>query len=85
MDFDPSILKVDEKPSRNINTYYIRNTSTKDSKYINIYSLNLLCLIIGEIDGSIEWSSTEEKIVIDTFIKNVWMSLNITLENNRWQ
>ena len=41
----------------------------KDCKYINIYSLNILCLIIGEIDGSIEWSSTDEKIEMKTFKK----------------
>ena len=41
--------------------------SNERFKYVSIHSLNLLRLIIGKTDESIEWSSTEEKIKINTF------------------
>ena len=53
-DFDPSLLKIDNKSYKNINTYYTGYITMNDSKYVNIHSVNPLCLIIGQADGSIE-------------------------------
>ena len=60
-DFDRSLLKIDKKWYKNINTYYIGYITKKNSGYVNIHSVNPLYLIIGEADGSIEYSSTKEK------------------------
>ena len=64
--FDPSLLKIDKKSYKNINTYYIGYITMKDSKYVIIHSVNPLYLIISEAYGSIECSSIEEKIEINT-------------------
>ena len=53
-DFDSSLLKIDKKSSKNIviyNTGYI--TIKKIDDYENIYNLNPLYLMIGEVIGYI--------------------------------
>ena len=57
-DFDSSLLKTDKKSFKNTGIYYIEYITIKDSKYMNIYSVNPLYLIIGEADGSIEEKNT---------------------------
>ena len=52
-DFDPSLLKIDKKTCRSIDTYYIGYISVKDSYYVKINSINPLYLIISEADGYI--------------------------------
>ena len=52
-DFNPNLLKIDKKAYRNYIIYYIGYITMKDSKNVNITSVNLLYLIIGETDGSI--------------------------------
>ena len=52
-DFDPSLLKIDKKSYKNIGTYYIGYITMKDSDHIKINSVNPLCIIINEVDGSI--------------------------------
>ena len=49
--FDSNLNK---KSYKNINIYYIGYITMKDSKYVNIDSVNSLYLIIGEVDGFIE-------------------------------
>ena len=60
-DFDSSLLKIDKKSHKNIGIYNIGCiTIKKINDYENINSLNSLYLIIGEADGYIQCSSTEE-------------------------
>ena len=59
--FDPTLIQIDKKSYKNIGIYhigYITIKSIKDCKNIN--SVNPLYLMIGEVDGYIECSSTEE-------------------------
>ena len=50
-DFDPNLLKIEKKSYKNINIYYIRCITMKDSDYVKIKSVNPLYLIISEVDG----------------------------------
>ena len=60
-DFDSSLLKIDKKSHKNIGIYNIGYiTIKKINDQENINSLNSLYLIIGEEDGYIECSFTEE-------------------------
>ena len=53
--FNPDLQKNKNKMSyKNIGIYYIEYITIKDSKYVNIHSVNPLYIIIGEVDGSIE-------------------------------
>ena len=54
------LLKIDKKLYKNIDIYYIGYVSMKDSKYVNIRSVNLLYFLVDVVDGSIE-----EKIEIN--------------------
>ena len=52
-DFDPNLLKLDKKSSKNVAIYYyIGYITKKDACKIN--SGNPLYLIVGEVDGFIE-------------------------------
>ena len=42
--FDPNNIKIDENSYKNILIYYIGYVRIKDSKYLNIYSVNTLSL-----------------------------------------
>ena len=46
--FDPNKIKIDEKSSKNILTYYIGYVTIKDSKCVKISSANPLYLILSE-------------------------------------
>ena len=59
--YDPNLLKVDEKSYKNIDIYYIEYITMKDSDYVKINSVNPLYLIIDEVDGHFE-----EKMEINT-------------------
>ena len=52
--FDPNLLRIDKKSFKNIDIYYIRYITMKDSDYVKINSVNPLYLIINELDGYIE-------------------------------
>ena len=77
--FNPSLLKIDKKSYKNIGVYYIGYINMKDSDHVEINSVNLLYLIIGEVDGYIEEnnrnkyltfaSTDEDKIVLEKYIK----------------
>ena len=59
-DFDSCLLKIDKKSYKNIDIYYIGYiTIKKIDDYENIYSVNLLYLMIGKVDGHIERSFAE--------------------------
>ena len=53
-DFDPNLLKIDKKPYKNINIYYIGYITMQDSDYVKIKSVNPLYLIVSEVDGHIK-------------------------------
>ena len=49
--FDPNNVKVGKKSYRNILIYYIGYVTIKDSKYVNIYSVNSPYLIFRKLSG----------------------------------
>ena len=53
-DFDSNLLKIGKRPYKNIDIYYIRHITMKDSNYVKINIVNPLYLIISEVDGYIE-------------------------------
>ena len=57
--FDPNLIKINKKSYKNIGICNIGYITKKDEYKIN--SVNPLYLLVGEIDGFIECSSTEEK------------------------
>ena len=59
-DFHSNLLKIDKTSCKNIDIYYIGYVTMKDSKYVDIHSVNPLYFIVDELDGSIE-----EKIEIN--------------------
>ena len=77
-DFDPNLLKINKKKYTNIDIYYIGYITVKDSKYVNIPTVNPLYLVIGEADGSIEYSSTEEQNV------NKYLLLQIQIKTKKY-
>ena len=60
-DFDSNLLKIDKKSYKNINTFYIRYITMKDSDYVKINNINSLYIIIDKVDGSFDCNSIEEK------------------------
>ena len=59
-EFDSNLLKIDKKLCKDIDIYYIGYiTIKKIDDYENIYSVNLLYLMIGKVDGHIERSFAE--------------------------
>ena len=53
-DFHLNLLKIDKTSYKNIDIYYIGYVAMKDSKYVDIHSVNPLYFIVDELDGSIE-------------------------------
>ena len=54
-DFDPNLIKIDEKPYNNVGTYHIGYITIKSiGDCENINSVNPLYLMIGEVDGYIK-------------------------------
>ena len=52
--FDPNLLKIDQKSYKNIDIYCNGYITMKDSEYVKSNSLNPLYLIINEVDGYIK-------------------------------
>ena len=69
-DFDPNLLKIDKKSYKNTNIYHIGYITIKDSDYLKIKSVNLLCLIISEVDGYIEEKNRNKYLIFDSADKN---------------
>ena len=51
-EFDSNNFRLDEKLYKNI--YYIAYVTIKDSKYVKMYSVNLLYLVFNTINGYFE-------------------------------
>ena len=65
-DFNSNLLKIDKKPYKNIDIYYMAYIAMKDFDNVNINSVNPLYMIIDKEDGYIEWNSIEENVEITT-------------------
>ena len=52
--FEPNNVKIDEKSYKNFLIYYIGYVTIKDSKYVNINSVNSLCLIFDKMNEYFE-------------------------------
>ena len=76
-DFDPNLLKIDKKLYKNINIYYIRYITMKDSDYVKINSVNPLYLIISEVDGYIKEKNGSKYLVFDSANENNEVLKNI--------
>ena len=69
--FDSSLLKIDKKSNKNVGIYNIGYiTIKKINDYENIYSLNPLHLMIGEIIVHIKESNGNKYLVFDFSDKN---------------
>ena len=69
-DFDSSLLKIDKNSYTNIGIDYIGYITIKNSDYENIYSINPLYLIIGEIDGYIKEENGNKYLTFASADKN---------------
>ena len=71
-DFESSLLKIDQKHYKGIDIYYIGYiTIKKIDDCENIYSVNPLHLIIGEVDGHIEEKNGSKYLVFDSTNENI--------------
>ena len=69
--FDSNLLKISKKAYKNIDVYYIGNIAIKKiNDYENIYSVNPLYLIIGELDGHVGEKNGSKYLVFDSKDKN---------------
>ena len=70
-DFKPNLLKIDKKPYKNIDIYYIGYiTIKKIDDYESIYSVNPLYLIITHASGYIEEKGVNKYLVFDSTDEN---------------
>ena len=68
--FIPDLLKIDKRSYKNVGIYYIGYITIKDSKYVNIHSVNPLYIIIGEVDGSIVEKNGNKDLIFASTDKN---------------
>ena len=52
-DFNPSLLERDKNSYKNIDVYYIRYITMKNSYHVKINSVNPLYIITDDVDGSV--------------------------------
>ena len=70
-DFVPSLLKIEKTLYKNIGIYYIGYIIVKKTDgYENIYSVNLLYLVIGKGNGFIEEKIESKHFVFDSTDEN---------------
>ena len=69
-DFYPNLLKIDKKPNKNTDIYYIGYITVKDSYYAKVNSVNPLYLIISEVNGHIKEKSGSKYVVFDSANEN---------------
>ena len=70
-EFDSNLLKIDKKSYKDNDIYYIGyNAIKKIGDYENIYSVNLLYLIIGKVDRYIEEKNESKYLVFDSTDEN---------------
>ena len=67
-DFDPNLLKLDKKTSKDIAIYYIGYVTKKDEYRIN--SVNPLYLLANRIDGFIEQKEGDKYLNIASTDRN---------------
>ena len=53
-DFNANLLKIDKKSYKGINIHYIGYVTKKDSKYVNIHSVNALYFIVDKVEVSLK-------------------------------
>ena len=68
--FDLNLLKIDKTSYKNIDIYYIRYITMKDSDYVNINSINPLYLIIRDVDGYFEEKNGNKYSILDSTDKS---------------
>ena len=68
--FDPNLLRIDKKSHESTDIYYIGYITMKDSKYVNIDSVNPLYLIINEVDGYDEEINRSKYLTLVSTDKN---------------
>ena len=69
--FNSSLLKIDKKSCKDLDIYYIGYiTIKKTGDYENIYSVNLLHLINGEVVGHVEENNGNKYLVFDSTDEN---------------
>ena len=61
---DPNKIKIDENSYKNILIYQIGYVTIKNLRYIEINSVNPLCLIIDKINGYIEESNGDKYLTL---------------------
>ena len=92
--FDPDLLRIDKKSYKSTDIYCIGYIAVKDSKYVNINSVNPLYLNINEVDGYVEeingnkyltLVSTDKKKEVLTKYTAFWDGLKSSIEkiNNK--
>ena len=69
-DFDPNLLKIDKKPYKNIDIYYIGYITIKDYDFVKINSVNPLYLIISEVDEYVKEKNGSKYLVFDSANEN---------------
>ena len=69
--FDSNLLQIDKKSYKNIGIYYIEYIKIlKTNDYVNIYNINPLYLILGEVDRKIEESNENKNLVFASIDEN---------------
>ena len=72
----PKRVKKDKKSCKNIIIYYSWYITIKNRSYVNINSINPLCLIIDKVDGYIEESNGNRYVTLVSTDRN-----KVTLKN----
>ena len=70
-DFDAKLLKIDKKPYKNIDIYYIEYIAIKKiDNYESIFSVNPLYLRIDHASGYIEDKNGNKYLIFDSVHEN---------------
>ena len=64
--FDPNNIKTDEKSYKNILIYHIGYVTTKDSKYLEINSINPLYFIVNKVNEYFEEINENKYLMLVT-------------------
>ena len=66
-EFNSSLLKIDKKSYKDIDIYYVGYiTILKTGDFENMFSVNPLYLIIGEVDGHVEENNGNKYLTFDS-------------------
>ena len=75
--FDPNIIKTNEKSYNIILIYYSGHVTIKDSKYIKIYSVNPSYLIFIKVNGYFEETNRNKYLKSDSHIPENFCQIKI--------